>query len=324
MDVVVNTGHENGLYDPAVLDGIERLRVFGETYPRPARRRAARHFARRRGEGDPPGAAREPARVLRDSARAAARGPGAAAVREHRRRRPRADHRPAFSQGARHVAHALGRHPSVGRDGRRDGGPAARAARQRLVGRDHGTGRDDVPHDARGHAEHGVELPHVAARGDRADGRADREPARRPGQHAAQPRADPVHARADGRARHAARHVHADGGLHRARARGRRHDPLHPRLPARGRALRRPRGGGAPHAHEHGAREPDRVRGAHHGLLHLPGLVDAEPRGVRPADRLRVPVRAHGRAARHAGAARDRGGRRQARASARSDAKVAS
>jgi len=35
MDVVVNTGHENGLYDPAVLDGIERLRVFGETYPDP-------------------------------------------------------------------------------------------------------------------------------------------------------------------------------------------------------------------------------------------------------------------------------------------------
>ena len=35
MDVVVNTGHENGLYEPAVLDGIERLRVFGETYPDP-------------------------------------------------------------------------------------------------------------------------------------------------------------------------------------------------------------------------------------------------------------------------------------------------
>jgi len=35
MDVVVNTGHENGLYDPAVLDGIERVRAFAEGYRDP-------------------------------------------------------------------------------------------------------------------------------------------------------------------------------------------------------------------------------------------------------------------------------------------------
>ncbi|MGH7336607.1 MAG: efflux RND transporter permease subunit, partial [Myxococcota bacterium] len=35
MDVLVNTGHENGLYDPAVLDGIERLRAFAEGYQDP-------------------------------------------------------------------------------------------------------------------------------------------------------------------------------------------------------------------------------------------------------------------------------------------------
>ncbi len=35
MDVLVSTGHENGLYEPAVLDGIERVRAFAEAYRDP-------------------------------------------------------------------------------------------------------------------------------------------------------------------------------------------------------------------------------------------------------------------------------------------------
>ncbi len=35
MDVLVNTGHENGLYEPAVLDGIERVRTWAESYRDP-------------------------------------------------------------------------------------------------------------------------------------------------------------------------------------------------------------------------------------------------------------------------------------------------
>jgi hypothetical protein len=35
MDVVVSTDHENGLYEPAVLDGIERLSAFAENYRDP-------------------------------------------------------------------------------------------------------------------------------------------------------------------------------------------------------------------------------------------------------------------------------------------------